>query len=147
MSTWARAAGFVLLALMVGHAAAGAQSVRSNTWTARSSTGLTFAGTWTVSPGPTQASVKGTWTLDDANGRTIRRGSWSAAKSPQGWTGAWRATVAGGANEYSGTWTAVVDLKADAQFADLFAKAVESVIRGEWRAGRQSGTWAIRAMK
>ena len=125
----------------VGHG----QSTRPNTWSARSSSGLTLTGTWTAVAGPTSGTVTGTWTLVDAQGRTLRRGGWSAAKSPAGWTGAWRAAISGGNAEYSGTWSAAAGLKADAQFADLFASAVQAVVGGKWRAGRQSGAWSIRA--
>ena len=118
---------------------------RPNTWSARSSTGLTLAGTWTAVVDPATGSVTGTWTLMDAAGRTLRRGAWSAAKSPAGWSGAWRAAASGSQTEYSGTWTAGVDLKSDAAFADLFERAVQTVVSGAWRAGRQSGAWSILA--
>ena len=94
---------------------------------------------------PTTGAVTGTWTLDDATGRTLARGAWSAAKARKGWNGAWRAAVAGSKGEYSGTWSAAVELKPDAQFADLFKLAVEKAVSGGWRAGRHSGKWTIRA--
>lgn len=123
------------------------RSSRPNTWSARSSTGRTLMGTWTAVAGPTSGTVTGTWTLVDAQGRTITRGGWSAAKSPAGWTGTWRAAVSGAKAEYSGAWSAGVDLKADARFADLFEKALQTVVSGNWRAGGQSGAWSIRAFK
>ena len=83
----------------------------------------------------------------DANGRPVTNGGWSAAKSRTGWTGAWRAAVSGSKGEYSGTWSAGVDLKADARFADLFKTAVQTVVSGNWRAGGQSGAWSIRAFE
>lgn len=126
-------------------AAGGGRSARQNAWSARSSTGITLLGTWTAVADPTTGAVTGTWTLSDAKGRTQRRGGWSAAKSPRGWTGAWRAADSGSKAEYSGTWSAGVDLKADARFADLFEMAVQTVVSGNWRAGRQSGAWSIRA--
>ena len=129
-----------------GTAGAG-QSARPDKWSARSSTGLTLMGTWTAVADPTSGSVTGTWTLVDAQGRTVTRGGWSAAKSPSGWTGTWRAAVSGAKPEYSGAWSAGVDLKTDARFADLFEKAVQTVVSGNWRAGRQSGAWSIRAFK
>ena len=104
-------------------------------------------GTWTAVAGPPTGAVTGTWTLVDAKGQTVMRGGWSAAKSPAGWTGAWRAAASGGKTEYSGAWSADVDLKADARFADLFEKALQTVVSGNWRAGRQSGAWSIRAFK
>lgn len=127
--------------------AGNAQSNRSGTWSAASSKGLTLMGSWTALPDSTSGTVTGTWTLVDAQGRAIAAGAWSAAKSPTRWTGAWRAVMSGRDGEYSGTWTAGVDLKADARFADLFEKAVQSVVSGNWRAGRQSGAWSIRASK
>jgi hypothetical protein len=120
------------------------QRARPNTWSARSSTGRTLAGTWTAVADPATGTVTGTWTLGDAKGNPVRRGGWSATKSRTGWTGAWRAAVSGSKTEYSGTWSADVDLKPDARFADLFKMAVETVVSGNWRAGRQSGTWSIR---
>jgi hypothetical protein len=83
----------------------------------------------------------------DASGTPVTSGGWSAAKSPTGWTGAWRAAVSGSKAEYSGTWSADVDLKADAGFADLFKMAVQTVVSGTWRAGGQSGAWSIRAFE
>jgi hypothetical protein len=118
---------------------------RSNTWSAASSTGLTLMGTWTAVADPKTGHVTGRWTLIDAQGRTVARGGWSAAKAAAGWTGGWRATIDGRSTEYSGTWSAGAGLPADAPLPDLFAKAVRDVVSGRWRAGRQSGTWSIRA--
>jgi hypothetical protein len=122
-----------------------AQVGRQNTWSARSSTGRTLAGTWTAVADPKTGTVTGTWTVIDANRKTLMRGGWSAAKSPSGWTGAWRAAPSGSKTEYSGTWSASVDLKPDAPLADLFETAVQKVVSGNWRAGAQSGAWSIRA--
>ena len=83
----------------------------------------------------------------DANGRPVTNGGWSAAKSRTGWTGAWRAAVSGSKAEYSGTWSANVNLKADASFAELFKMAVQTVVSGKWRTGGQSGAWSIRAFE
>lgn len=116
-----------------------------NTWAARSSTGLTLGGTWTATEDVKTGAVTGTWTLVDPQGRIVRRGTWSAAKAASGWTGNWRALVEGRQGEYSGTWTASVDLKPGARFADMFAKAVETAVSGTFRAGRVSGSWTIRA--
>ncbi|MGE5733000.1 MAG: hypothetical protein ACM37U_13725 [Gemmatimonas sp.] len=126
-------------------AAGNAQNSRSGAWTATTSSGRALTGTWTAVPDSTSGTVTGTWTLVDAQGRTVAGGGWSAAKSPTRWTGAWRAVIAGRAGEYSGTWTAGVDLKADARLVDLFEKAIQSVVSGTWRAGKQSGAWSIRA--
>jgi len=121
------------------------QSARPNTWSARSSTGLTLIGTWTAVVDPATGNVSGTWTLINAEGKTLTRGGWSAAKSRTGWSGAWRATMSDRAAEYSGTWSAGAGLKANAPFGDLFEEAVRSIVSGSWRAGGQSGTWSIRA--
>jgi hypothetical protein len=125
----------------------GAQGAAPNTWIATSSTGLTLRGTWTAAPGPTSETVTGTFTVVDAQGRTAASGGWSAAKSSSRWSGAWRAVIYGSKPEYTGTWRAGVDLKRNAPFADLFEKAVQTVVSGSWRAGRYSGTWSIRAFK
>lgn len=124
-----------------------AQSNRSGTWAARTATGLTLMGTWMAVPDSTGRTVTGTWTLNDAQGRPVANGAWSAAKSPERWTGAWRSVVAGRNGEYSGTWTAAVALGAHATFADLFEKAVQDVVSGNWRAVGQSGAWSIRTLK
>jgi hypothetical protein len=123
------------------------QSATPNTWSARSSTGLTLMGTWTVVPGPTRGTVVGTWTLVDAQGRTVTDGAWSASKSPEGWSGAWRAVISGDNADHLGTWSTGVNLKVNASFADLFEKAVQTVVSGNWRYGRHSGAWSIRAFK
>jgi hypothetical protein len=81
----------------------------------------------------------------DEKGKTLMRGGWSAAKSPAGWTGAWRGALAGSKTEYSGTWSASVDLEPHARFAELFEMAAQKVVSGNWRAGRQAGAWSIRA--
>ena len=83
----------------------------------------------------------------DASGRTAARGSWAAAKSETGWSGGWRAVVAGRSGEYSGTWSARVDLKPGAPFSALFEKALEGAVAGNWRAAGRAGTWSIQAFK
>lgn len=128
--------------------AAKAQSNPFGTWSARSTSGLTLIGTWTAVPDPKSGTVTGNWTLLDAQGKTLAGGAWSAAKEPTRWNGAWRAVVAGRTGEYSGTFTADIDsigLKGDARFVDLFEKAAQTIVRGGWRTGNQSGRWAIRA--
>jgi hypothetical protein len=104
-------------------------------------------GTWTAVPDSTGETVMGTWTLVDAQGNTVIDGGWSAAKSRTRWTGAWRAVISGRDGEHFGTWSAGVHLKANARFADLFEKAVQTVVSGNWRAGNRSGAWSIRAAK
>ena len=102
-----------------------------------------MGGTWTVVEHQKSGAVTGTWTLLDAQGRAVAGGAWSAAKSATGWTGNWRAAATGQRQEYAGTWTARVDLKPAAGFADLFAKAAEAAVSGTWRAGPRSGAWTI----
>jgi hypothetical protein len=131
------------VALLQG-AAGGAQRGPQNTWTATSSNGRTFVGTWTVVPDRVTGAVGGTWTLLDAQGRTVARGGWSATKTPAGWSGRWRAAPAGGGAEYAGTWSANVRLEPNAPFSDLFEGALQGV-SGGWRAGGYSGSWSIRA--
>ena len=144
----------VLLMLALGGtaepAAQGTESVveRSGAWTARSTTGLTLAGTWTAKADAATGTVIGTWTLDDAKGKPTARGGWSAAKAEKTWTGSWRAVVDGRKVEYSGTWTAKVDLKPGDPFVDLLEMAVRQVVSGTFAAtAGQSGAWSIRASK
>ena len=140
----------LLFLLAVDRSAAQAvvpQAAPVNTWSATSSTGLTLMGTWTAVPGPTTGTVVGTWTLVDAQGKTVTGGAWSASKSPGEWTGAWRAVIEGSTADHLGTWSASVNLKANAGFADLFEKALKTFVGGKWRYGRHSGSWSIRAFK
>jgi hypothetical protein len=126
--------------------AAEGQLGRANTWSATSSKGQTLMGTWTAVPDPASGGVTGTWTLVDAKGKTRARGGWSAAKSPAGWNGTWRAIVSGRTAEYAGTWSTDVDLGAGARLSSLLEKAIESVVSGRWRAGGRSGAWSIQAV-
>jgi hypothetical protein len=145
----------ILCAALVAHAetssaqtgAPCAESAQPNIWSATSNTGLRVGGTWTATPVQNSEAVTGTWTLADQHGRTVARGRWSASKSPSGWTGAWRAAAAGDRSEHSGTWSANADLKADAPFADVFAKALQAAVSGTWRARGRSGAWSIRAFQ
>ena len=127
----------------------GAGSTRTtaqpNTWSATTTGGRTFMGTWTYAADPATGTVSGTWTLIDAQGQTLARGGWSAAKSPKGWTGGWRANTSGSPVEYAGTWTTTTELPPDAPFADLFKAAIQNVVSGTWRAAGQAGAWSIRA--
>jgi len=118
---------------------------RQNTWAARSSTGLTLNGTWTGRTDAKTGAAFGSWTLLDPNGKVTMRGGWSAAKIARGWSGTWRAAAAGSPAEYSGTWSASVELKPNAPFADLFAMAAQKIVSGNWRAGTNAGSWSIRA--
>src|SRR5688572_26188850 len=112
---------------------------RGNTWAARSSAGQMYSGTWTATEDLKTGAVTGAWTLADAQGRTVASGGWSAAKSPTGWTGSWRAVATGRAGEYAGTWTATIDLKPETKLNDLFVKAIGATVSGTWQAGTQSG--------
>jgi hypothetical protein len=124
-----------------------AQNGWFGTWSAASTTGQTLMGSWTAVPGQGGVSVTGTWTIFDAQRRTVAGGGWSAAKAPTQWSGAWRAVVTGKTGEYAGTWTADVDLKGDARLDDLFEKAIQAVVSGGWRYGKDSGAWSIRAAR
>jgi hypothetical protein len=124
--------------------AAPSKSAQPNTWSATTSSGGRFMGTWTYSVDPATGAVSGAWTLIDAQNRTLARGGWSAAKSPTGWTGGWRAAASGSTGEYSGTWDTSLQLAADAPFAELFRAAAQAVVSGTWRAGPQRGAWSIR---
>ena len=121
-------------------------SKRAGSWSAATIDGPTLIGTWTAILDST-GTVTGTWALVDAQGNTRADGGWSAAKSPGGWTGAWRAVVSGREGEYSGTWSAAVGGKPDTRLADLFEKAVQTVVSGNWRVGGRSGAWSIRTFK
>jgi hypothetical protein len=141
---------FLFAALVDGSRAplaqrAGATVARPNTWSARSTAGLTLGGTWTATPDAANGTVRGTWTLVDAKGLTVARGNWSAAKAASGWTGSWRAIAAGRPGEYSGTWSTTVTLKPDGGFVELFEQAAQAAVSGSWRAGGRSGSWSIRA--
>jgi hypothetical protein len=117
------------------------------TWSARASSGLTLVGTWTAIPDATNGTVTGTWTLANAQGNEVASGAWSAAKSPERWTGGWRAVIAGRAGEFAGTWTAAGDVAVKGSFVDLFEKAVENIVSGTWQGVGRSGAWSIRARK
>lgn len=138
---------FILcMMLLVAVSVSDAQRVaRSGTWGARGANGLALMGTWTAQPDSATGAVIGTWTAVDAQGRTLATGVWSAAKSATRWTGGWRANITGRDGEYSGTWSAAVDLEANAPFVELFESAIGSAVSGSWRAGARSGAWTIRA--
>jgi len=89
----------------------------------------------------------GTWTLVDAQGNTVTGGGWSASKSASGWNGAWRAVITGTTTDHVGTWSSGIELKEEASFAELFEKALQTFVSGNWRYGQYSGTWTIRAFK
>lgn len=113
------------------------------TWSAVTSAGRTFSGTFTAEPDPATGTVSGSWTLRDNTGKIVMGGVWSANKVDKGWNGAWRAAVSGQNAEYSGTWSTNHRFPAAARFAELFEAAVKEVIGGEWRSGSYSGSWSI----
>ena len=123
---------------------AAAQTSYSGNWSANSTSGAMFRGTWTAVPDTNGTTVHGTWTLLNAEGAKGAEGLWSAAKAPTGWSGAWRAKVTGHAEEYTGTWTSTADLK-DGRFTDLFEKAIQAAVSGTWHMAEKSGAWSIRA--
>jgi hypothetical protein len=127
---------------------AGAQSApqdTANSWIARNNSGQTFFGTWTVDSTATSDSVTGTWTLMNVQGATLATGKWSAAKSRAAWTGSWGAMVDGHAGAYGGTWSSSLEVSKTAPFSELFAAALRATVGGNWRFGRHSGAWSIRA--
>jgi Bacterial SH3 domain len=119
--------------------------VSTSTWSAQTSRGPTYGGTWSVEPQSSAAAAAGTWTLQDAGGTTIFSGSWSAEKFSTGWNGVWRAHSQGSKEEYSGSWSADLSHDADVPFTALFEAAARNAVRGVWTGGSQSGTWSIRS--
>ena len=120
------------------------QESRISSWTARSSDGRLFDGTWTLAPDSTQRSASGAWTLSGAGGATIMRGTWSADKHETGWNGVWSASPEGGKEEYIGSWSAQHPHVRNAPFSELFAAAVKDVLDGLWTGGNASGTFSLR---
>ena len=134
----------LFLALVVpARAEQAAGQRRVNSWAARSTSGQTFGGTFTATEDAKTGAVSGSWTLLDPQGRSLASGGWSAAKSPTGWTGNWRAVATGRAGEYAGTWRANVTLKPGAGFAQLFEQAVKQAVSGTWQSGGRAGSWSI----
>ena len=119
---------------------------RNGSWSAASANGQTLMGTWTAAL-DTSGTVTGTWELTDAQGRTLAQGGWSAAKAPDTWIGGWRAVVTGKEGEYAGTWTADAGDTTSTKLADLFAKALQTIVSGTWRTDQRSGAWSIRTFK
>lgn len=118
-----------------------------STWSALTSDGSTFEGTWTVAPNSSSTTASGTWTLRNNSGSITLHGAWSAEKFSTGWNGRWSAIIEGQQGEYAGSWTADLARPRDARFADLFEAAARDVIRGIWTGGNQSGSWSIRAAR
>lgn len=118
----------------------------SSTWSARTSEGRLFSGTWSVAPNATHESAAGAWTLNAANGTTIR-GTWSADKHSTGWNGVWHAIGEGRETAYSGSWSADFPHVRNPPFSELFAAAAKQAISGLWTGGSESGSWSIRVTK
>ena len=114
-------------------------------WSASSSAGQTFGGSWTAEAHQESGGVTGSWALYDASGKILLRGGWSASKSSQAWTGAWRATVTGRDGGYSGTWTAATPLPAKSPMVEMLESALRAALTGTWKSGAHSGSWSIRA--
>ena len=122
------------------------QSQRSS-WSARTTTGRTFEGNWTVEPGSSADKASGTWTLGEGLDKTVLRGTWSAQKFSTGWSGTWRATVEGQKQEFTGSWTADFPQARETSIGELFSTIARDAIRGIWSADNDSGSWAIRTAK
>jgi hypothetical protein len=113
-------------------------------WSAQTSQGPIYGGTWSVEPQSSANAAAGTWTLQDAGGTILFSGRWSAEKFSTGWNGVWRVHSQGSKVEYSGSWSADLAHDADAPFTHLFEAAARTAVRGVWTGGSQSGTWSIR---
>jgi hypothetical protein len=134
----------VLASLAASSVLASGAEIRGS-WSASSTNGRSFGGTWTAEAHQASGGVTGTWTLRETAGKILLSGVWSASKSSQAWNGAWRAIVAGGSGEYSGTWTAETTLAPESRLADLFESAIRAVVTGTWKVGAYSGAWSVRA--
>lgn len=120
---------------------------RGSTWSANTSSGRSFGGTWTGAIDASTGTASGTWTLMDRSGRVLMRGTWSAAKSESEWRGSWRALISGQKREYSGTWSCALDHPPDSPLSGLFEKALQQAVNGTWRSVGQSGGWSVRAAR
>jgi hypothetical protein len=118
-----------------------------STWSARTVTGRTFEGNWSVDPASSPDKASGTWTLGEGIDKLVVSGTWSAQKFSTGWSGTWRAASEGQRREFSGSWTADFPQGREASMGELFLTAARDAIRGIWSAGDDSGSWAIRAVK
>ena len=118
-----------------------------SSWSARTISGRTFDGTWTIEAGTSVDKATGTWSLRDGTGVITSHGTWSAQKFSTGWSGVWRAVIDGQPSELAGSWTADLRQARDGQFIELFEFAARDVVRGIWNAGSNSGSWSIRAVK
>lgn len=119
----------------------------SSTWSARTSEGRIFSGTWTVAPNATNENAAGAWTLNGPNGSTMVRGTWTADKHSTGWNGVWHASAEGRETEYAGSWSADFPHMRNVRFSELFTAAAKQAINGLWTGGSESGSWSIRVSK
>lgn len=119
----------------------------TSSWAARSESGQTFAGTYTVAPNATARNARGFWTVKDPTGAPLMSGSWSADMHTTGWNGTWRASVEGRPGEVSGSWSAEVPALKKGGINDMFEAAMKDAIRGLWTGGGESGSWTIRTYK
>jgi hypothetical protein len=134
-----------LLAIVAGFGSLAFGAELHGAWSASAGAGRNLAGTWTAEAHSESGGVTGAWTLRDATGQVLIEGGWSASKSPQAWSGAWRATVAGRTGEYSGTWEARTSLAPKAALADMLESALRAVVSGTWKTGGDAGSWSVRA--
>jgi hypothetical protein len=118
-----------------------------STWSARTTAGRIFEGSWTVAPAASADKASGTWTLGEGLDKTLLRGTWSAQKFSTGWSGTWRATVEGQKREVTGSWTADFPQARETSIGELFSTVARDAIRGIWSADGDSGSWSLRAAK
>ena len=139
-------AAFVTAILACSAVAASGAELRGS-WSASSSAGQNLGGSWTAEAHQDSGGVTGAWALFDASGKILLRGAWSASKSPQAWSGAWRATVVGRDGDYSGNWTAATPLAPKSPMVDMLESALRAALTGTWESGAHSGSWSIRTFR
>jgi hypothetical protein len=123
------------------------QPSQRSTWSARTTAGRTFEGSWTVEPASAADKASGTWTLGEDIDKIVVRGTWSAQKFSTGWSGTWRATLEGQKREFTGSWTADFPQARETAIVELFLTAARDAIRGVWSGDGDSGSWSLRAAK
>lgn len=136
--------GLACVLLLLCWTRVAAAQLAPGSWSARSNTGLVLMGTYTAAVDSSSGAVIGGWTLLDASGREVARGGWSAAKAARTWNGSWRAVGTGSTREWAGTFTADTKASPSMPLRALFVEALTDVVRGTWRTGPYSGSWAIR---
>jgi Bacterial SH3 domain len=123
------------------------EPLQRSTWSARTTGGHTFEGSWTVEPASSADKASGTWTLGEGLDKIVVRGTWSAQKFSTGWSGTWKATLEGQKREFTGSWTADFPQARETSIGELFATAARDAMRGIWSADGDSGSWFLRAAK